>query len=63
MNLESVIRAIGEKIGEPLIEIVRDPSDYTIILLNDKILDFEEESNRIVTNEDTLKLFPQVVGG
>ena len=62
-TLENVLRAIGEKMGEPLIEIVRDPSDYTIILLNDKVMDFEEDQNRILVNEDTLKLFPQVVGG
>jgi molybdopterin converting factor small subunit len=62
-TLENALRAIGDIMGEPLIEIVQDPSDYTIILLNDKVMDFKDDRNRIVTNEDSLKLFPQVVGG
>ena len=63
MTLESAIVAIGKLMNEPLLEIVEDRSEYTIVVFNDKAIEFEEERNRIVTNEDNLKLFPQVVGG
>ena len=63
MTLELVLKTIGEQIGEPLLELVKDKSEYTIVVFNDKAVEFEEERNRIVTNDDTLKLLPQVVGG
>jgi len=63
MTLESAIIAIGKLMNEPLLEIVEDRSEYTIVVFNDKAIEFEEDRNLIVTNEDTLKLFPQVVGG
>lgn len=63
MTLESAIITIGEKMNEPLLEIVEDRSEYTVVVLNDKAIEFEEERNRIVSNDDTLKVFPQVVGG
>lgn len=63
MTLESMLKSLGEKISEPLLEIVKDRSEYTILVFNDTAIEFEEERYRIVKNEDTLKLFPQVVGG
>lgn len=63
MTLESAITLIGQKMGELLLEIVEDRSEYTIVVFNEKVIEFEEERNRIVKNEDTLKVFPQVVGG
>lgn len=63
ITLESVIVAIGKMMGEPLLEIVEDRSEYTVVVFNDTAIEFENERNRIVKNEDTLKLFPQVVGG
>ena len=63
MTLESVLKTLGEQIGEPLLELVEDRSEYTIVVLNDKAIEFEEERYQIMKNEDTLKLFPQVVGG
>lgn len=63
MTLESAIIAIGHKMNEPLLEIVEDRSEYTVVVFNDKAIEFEEERKRIVSNNDTLKLIPQVVGG
>jgi len=63
MSLESVLIVLGQQIGEPILEIVEDTSEYTIVVLNDKVIEFVEERNRLITNSDTLKLFPQVVGG
>jgi sulfur carrier protein ThiS len=63
MTLESAIKTIGNIMGEPLLEIVEDRSEYTVVVFNDKAIEYEDERNRIVKNEDTLKLFPQVVGG
>ncbi|MBN2154494.1 MAG: MoaD/ThiS family protein [Candidatus Lokiarchaeota archaeon] len=63
MTLESVLKTLGNKIGEPLLEIVEDKSEFTIVVFNNVVVEFEKERNRTVTNEDTLKLFPQVVGG
>jgi molybdopterin converting factor small subunit len=63
MTVEFVLKTLSQEIGEPLLEIVEDRSEYIILMLNDNIIDYKEEYDRIVTNNDSIKLFPQVVGG
>ena len=48
MTLESAIKIIGEIMKEPILQIVEDRSEYTVVVFNDKAIEFEEERNRIV---------------